>query len=196
MILVTSHSTAACTLPHLLFIRLSQLPHAAPYGTFVPGSTTRDRNDAQQPESSPVSSFSNPVSPSEQPLSHPVAPHTPQQQLEGTNKLGGGNSGFRRPAKGVRAMSKDPSLSVPCFQLHECECPTDPVMNLAQGQLALLCYGEQPGAALPCPGGCPALGTEMMLSESSEESNVLAEISPSILSSNGGCWFFNTRRVI
>lgn len=47
-----------------LYICLSQLPHAAPYGTSVPVCTTRGRNDAQQPESSPVSQFSHSVSPS------------------------------------------------------------------------------------------------------------------------------------
>lgn len=78
-----------------LHICLSQLPHAAPYGTCVLLCTTRGKNDAQQPESFPISQFSNPVSLSTcTPSPMPLHRTQPQQQPQGTNRLGGGNSGL------------------------------------------------------------------------------------------------------
>lgn len=53
----------------------------------VPVCTARGRNNAQQPESDPVSQFPSPVSPSTHTLSHPVALHAPQRQPEGTKGL-------------------------------------------------------------------------------------------------------------
>lgn len=42
--------------------------------------------------------------------------------------------------------------------LKQRECPADPAIDLAQGEVAFLCGGEWSRAALPLPGGCPAQG--------------------------------------
>lgn len=73
-----------------LYISVSQVPHAAPCGTCMPVCTAGGRNDAQQSKSFPISWFSIPVSPSTHILLA-SAPHTAQQQPEGTNRLAGEN---------------------------------------------------------------------------------------------------------
>lgn len=85
-----AHAPPLPILARFLYICLSQVTHAAPCGTCRPVCTAGGRNDAQQPKSFPVSWASSPVSPSTQILS-PSAPHTPQEQPKGANRLGGGN---------------------------------------------------------------------------------------------------------
>lgn len=53
------------------------------------------------------------------------------------------------------------------------------MINLAQGQLAFLRYGEQPGAAIPFPGGCPAPGCADHGIEDDLERDVQGEHCPS-----------------